>query len=596
VTGLTKTFIGYSSDLPPATLDINFAGTKSLTDNITSTNLVTFTRASSGTYVGSDGLIKTAVTNLLTFSEQFDNAAWSVARCTISANSTAAPDGALTADTLVEDTTSNSHPVYRTISGFANAAAYTASVYIKASARNRARIALANTAFAANTYADYDLAAVTVTGNNATGTITALSNGWYRCTVTATTVAAASGDIYIQPRDGSGAASYLGTGVNAIFIWGAQLERSSTVGEYIPTTTTINSAPRFTHNPATGASLGLLVEEQRTNVALRSEQFDDASWVKYLSGSVTPNTAISPDGTTTADTLSKTTTANGLVYQLTPISGIQTLSFYCKANTATQCTVAFTINLFGRACTFDLINGTAGPITNYNGVDPSIFGGTASIFPVGNGWYRCVLANVSAPATTAFHIGAGAVGSTTAESIYVWGAQLETGYGASSYIPTTTAQVTRAKDIATISGTNFTSWYQQAEGTIFAEYIGGRNNFYNAYGRIATTNVWSVEKGANAFAINFITGASQLSSVSLVDSFVSTAKVAAAWQGSAISTVIADGNLPSFSSGSLTISGTATKLNIGTDNNGNVSLDGTIARLSYWPTRLSNVTLQNMTK
>jgi hypothetical protein len=48
------------------------------------------------------------------------------------------------------------------------------------------------------------------------------------------------------------------------YIWGAQLEQSTTVGEYIPTTSTINSAPRFDHDPTTGESLGLLVEEQRT--------------------------------------------------------------------------------------------------------------------------------------------------------------------------------------------------------------------------------------------------------------------------------------------------------------------------------------------
>jgi hypothetical protein len=57
-----------------------------------------------------------------------------------------------------------------------------------------------------------------------------------------------------------------GDGTSGIYIWGAQLEQSTTVGEYIPTTSTINSAPRFDHNPTTGESLGLLVEEQRTNM------------------------------------------------------------------------------------------------------------------------------------------------------------------------------------------------------------------------------------------------------------------------------------------------------------------------------------------
>jgi hypothetical protein len=54
------------------------------------------------------------------------------------------------------------------------------------------------------------------------------------------------------------------TDSGGIYLWGAQLEQSATVGEYIPTTSTINSAPRFDHNPTTGESLGLLVEEART--------------------------------------------------------------------------------------------------------------------------------------------------------------------------------------------------------------------------------------------------------------------------------------------------------------------------------------------
>jgi hypothetical protein len=58
---------------------------------------------------------------------------------------------------------------------------------------------------------------------------------------------------------------YTGDGTSGIYLWGAQLEQSTTVGEYIPTTSTINSAPRFDHDPTTGESLGLLVEESRTN-------------------------------------------------------------------------------------------------------------------------------------------------------------------------------------------------------------------------------------------------------------------------------------------------------------------------------------------
>ena len=105
-------------------LDLRFADTKSLADAVTGQSLVTFTRASTGTYVGSDGLIKTAAvnearfdhnpstgeslgllveearTNLLTYSEQFDNAAWVKSNSTVTANAGAAPNGTATADLL----------------------------------------------------------------------------------------------------------------------------------------------------------------------------------------------------------------------------------------------------------------------------------------------------------------------------------------------------------------------------------------------------------------------------------------------------------------------------------------------------------------
>ena len=195
-------------------------------------------------------LIEEARTNLLTYSEQFDNAAWSVARCTISGNTTTAPDGTVTADSLVEDTTNNSHPVYRSVAGLTTTA-YTGSCYIKAAGRTQARIALASTAFPTSPYVEFDLSAVTATGSSgATGTITAVGNGWFRCTATATAGVAGSGDIYIQPVL-AGAATYLGTGITALYIWGADLEAGAFATSYIPTV-----ASTVTRNADTASMTG----------------------------------------------------------------------------------------------------------------------------------------------------------------------------------------------------------------------------------------------------------------------------------------------------------------------------------------------------
>ena len=84
-----------------ASLDLNFAQRKSLTDRVSGNNLVTFSRASKATYVGSDGLIKTSPVNLMRYSEQFDQNTWiKDSGVTINSNVETAPDGNLTADGL----------------------------------------------------------------------------------------------------------------------------------------------------------------------------------------------------------------------------------------------------------------------------------------------------------------------------------------------------------------------------------------------------------------------------------------------------------------------------------------------------------------
>jgi hypothetical protein len=84
-----------------------------------------------------------------------------------------------------------------------------------------------------------------------------------------------------------------GATARTIYVAAPQLEKSTTVGEYIPTTSTINSAPRFDHDPTTGESLGLLVEEQRTNLLLQSEDFS-TTWT-------TTNTTVSTNQVTAPD-------------------------------------------------------------------------------------------------------------------------------------------------------------------------------------------------------------------------------------------------------------------------------------------------------
>ena len=104
-------------------------------------------------------------------------------------------------------------------------------------------------------------------------------------------------------------------------------------------------------------------------------------------------------------------------------------------------------------------------------------GTTATATPVGNGWYRCsVTATTAATASGSARILlANADNGQTYtgdgySGIYIWGAQLEAGAFATSYIPTVASQVTRAADSASMTGTNFSSWYNAGEGTMYGEF------------------------------------------------------------------------------------------------------------------------------
>ena len=219
-------------------LDLRFADNKSLVDAVTGQSLVTFTRASSGTYVGSDGLIKTATTNLLLRSEEFDNASWTQNNITVSANNIAAPNGATTAEKITETVANNEHNALQAVT-VASSTAYTLTCYAKKGERNF--LALSPTApGVANYYTWFNLATGAIAGNTSgnTATITSVGNDWYRCSITRTTGAAQTAiNVKLGISNADNTASYTGDGTSGIYIWGAQLEAGTNATAYIPTTT-----------------------------------------------------------------------------------------------------------------------------------------------------------------------------------------------------------------------------------------------------------------------------------------------------------------------------------------------------------------------
>ena len=254
------------------------------------------------------------------------------------------------------------------------------------------------------------------------------------------------------------------------------LDPRVTIARALNTATRVNSSgfietvnadiPRFDYDPVTLQPRGLLVEEQRTNLLTYSDQFNDVSWVKNNS-TVTANATTSPDGTANADKLNETAVTSFFNVSRTPtlaISTTHTLSCYMKAAERTF----GVLNIFtGAASCWTWYNLSTGVVSTLGA------GATATITPAGNGWYRCTL-TIATAATGSPNIAifpavsngvlsyAGAAGS----GIFLYGAQLEVGNFATSYIPTTTTSLTRNADQVTMTGTNFSSWYNNSQGTL----------------------------------------------------------------------------------------------------------------------------------
>jgi len=455
-------------------LDLPFSDTKSLVDTTTGTTLVNHTRASSATYVGSDGLIKTATTNYLLYSEEADNPAWNILGSSILVDPdvTTAPDGAQTADKVKEATTTGGHTIEFTGFPFQSGTTYTVSFYAKAVERSRLRVTWPVIFTNRLSFVDISPGGYGVISDG--GTVTSVlpaGNDWFRVVSTTTcTTTVAGARVGITLVDTGTNPVYTGDGTSGIYLWGAQLEQSSTVGEYVPTTSTINSAPRFDHDPTTGESLGLLVEESRTNLLPVSE---DVTFPSYQRGEITPsiNTAVAPDGSTTADTIAPTAVLTEHFIGYTTPSNVTagttyTFSAFVKPNGTDSVRIRFAFTGFNNE------NGSHNFTTGITSAGNCDF----QIQPYANGWYRiqgtAVASSTGAAQPRIYPKGLNSWLGVPSEALFVWGAQLEEDSFPTSYIPTEGTTVTRAADVASISGANFSSWYRQDEGTVFAEANG----------------------------------------------------------------------------------------------------------------------------
>lgn len=560
------------------TLLLDFANTRSLDPRIT------FARASTATFYD-DKTTAVAEQNLLLQSQTFGTT-WITANGTLTTG-ILDPISGTTATTLTA--TSANATVYETVTLLA--LPYTISFYVqRVTGTGTVNLTLDGTNFTA----------ITVTGS------------WVRYSATVTPTAG-SKTVGIQ----------LVTSGDAVNIWGAQLEQRSTVSSYTPTTTqtitnyipvlqtAASGVARFDCNPVTRESLGLLIEESRTNLFTYSDDFSNAAWAKTNS-TITANTIVSPDGTLDADKLVETATTNLHYISQTPTTGTSdTFTLTCYAKAAERRIVELRIGDVGYSsgsrvyATFDLSTGTVGTIGSVTATNTS-----QSIASVGNGFYRIsVTATLSVTSTTTLAF-VSLRTSTSALSagesytgdgysgIYIWGAQLEAGAFPTSYIPTVASQVTRAIDSANMTGTNFSSWYNQSQGTLYAEaaLIG------------ATLDAVIASANSNSTANDIRLRALSTNSALAFRVFANGVLEASGTKNNAF-TVGQSFKLAGFyqvnnfgfTSGGTTpvvdtlgVLGVETQLQLGAVG-GTAAFNGTIKRFAYYPVAISSTELQGLT-
>ena len=240
--------------------------------------------------------------------------------------------------------------------------------------------------------------------------------------------------------------------------------------------------PRFDHDPATGESLGLLIEQARTNIIKSSNNFIFNDW-HFTQCEMTPNFAIAPDETQTAALIQQT-------------DGTSTRQFICTSYNVPSTASPWTASVYVKKYNYDyVIFGAGDQDSGFRGtrfgylqaqllfqfstktltVNTSTnWGGNVTDYgyeELPNGWFRLWVSKASFPRANYWGIAIqqSLTGNSTisddlalitgdgVSGVYVWGFQWETGSFPTSYIPTTSAQVTREPDLLSIEGTSLPS-------------------------------------------------------------------------------------------------------------------------------------------
>ena len=329
-------------------------------------------------------------------------------------------------------------------------------------------------------------------------------------------------------------AKFVGDGSTGVYIWGAQVESGSFPTSYIPTPATFTSrSTTATYYDASGIiqtagidvarddahfpdengvmrPAGLLLEEARTNVYYPSIPVTS---LNSNTANITPNATIAPDGTNTASFvepidggsggpgLSATITKNGV-----PVI----YSFFYKPNGYNVCGIFYGSGIPDNY--FKSFVDVTNPTDTY--ISGALYGDPPIVTPFPNGWYLVTIRQTPGVGTTptwGFSFTCRpdvpppgnypTYTHTPGSGGYFWGLQIEEGDFPTSYIPTSGSTVTRAADVSTystvtrsadvaqITGSNFSSWFNYEQSTMYTEGVFIGDPYNGTHGYLSTFDV-----------------------------------------------------------------------------------------------------------
>jgi hypothetical protein len=568
------------------TLDLQFAGATSLD------NRITFSRGSQATLFDSAGTLVYAKHNLLQRSQALATLPWFNSGLTSIANDT----------TDVTDPAGGNNASKLVVAGAAGIVGQDAGTLI------------ANQTYVGSVW--LRCASGTVSGslivylgiapftNIGTQSIT-ITTTWQRFTVTTSAATAAAYNFQIHNLNGGTVYAY-GAQFNLVGMEGGV---TSSLATYYPTTTAAYYAPRFDYNPSTLAALGLLIEEQRTN-SIRNNTMQGA--VAGTPGTLPTNWSVSGLGTLTREIVG-TGTSNGVTYVDIRFSGttsttqlsirFEPSNVIAAANGQTWAFSSWVARVGGSTSNITEISANA---NLYDSGSVFLAGLLFTGYPgtVGTTLTRVSGAGTIATASTAFiqpqiylNFASGVAIDIT---LRVGLPQLELGAFATSVIPTTTTALTRNADVASMTGTNFSSWYNQTEGTFVCNFVDPQSGISGAFfpgifsaSDNSTSNRITCYRDAAVDYKTVVTTSGVLQS-NLTNAAVSTSqrRIASAYKLNDFAACGQGGSVATDTSGTVP---TVDRFYVGSNQTGGSQLCGYIQRISYYPVRLPNSTLQALT-